>query len=226
MSTKHALLGLLMEGPAYPYLLADRLKARMGPGWSVNSGQVYKAINEMEEEKLIELVRGETEGRDERRRVFSITNSGASEFERWLDARSAGVKLHRRPLLVKITLAGPERLEKRLGEIDLYERDCTARLREFLDARDQIPREQTPARADHVLLRLNLGADICVLESELQWTRDAREMLRWLLAQGQAIWPSRTGAAISVPRKARDRQSARSELFGKMAAELEELGSR
>jgi DNA-binding PadR family transcriptional regulator len=226
MSTKHALLGLLLEGPAYPYQLADRLKARLGPGWNVNSGQVYKTIGDMEGEELIELVSGETEGRDERRRVYSITDVGVSEFERWLEARAGKVKLHRRPLLVKITLAGPERLGERLGEIDLYERECMARLQEFLDVRDHIPHEQTPVRADHMLLRVNLGADISVLESELQWARNAREMICWLVAQKKAIWPSRTGTDSAVPRKTRDGQSVRSELFDKMAAELEELGSK
>jgi DNA-binding PadR family transcriptional regulator len=226
MSTKHALLGLLLEGPAYPYQLADRLKARLGPAWTVNSGQVYTAINNMEREELIELVRKTTESRDKRRRFFSITSSGTSEFERWREAESGGVRLHRRPLLVKITFAGPEHLKELLGEIDLYERNCTTRLHEFLEARDQIPPQRGPVRVDHVMLRMNLSADISVLEGELQWTRNARDMLRWLPEQEQAIWPSRADPATTTPRKTHDRQGARAELFKKMAAELEKLGTR
>lgn len=56
MSTKHALLGLLIEGSSYPYQLADRLKERLGPAWELSSGQVYNTIRKMEEEELIEPV--------------------------------------------------------------------------------------------------------------------------------------------------------------------------
>ena len=35
MSSKHALLGLLLDRPAYPYQLADRMQQRLGPSWKV-----------------------------------------------------------------------------------------------------------------------------------------------------------------------------------------------
>jgi DNA-binding PadR family transcriptional regulator len=229
MSTKHALLGLLLEGSSYPYQLADRLKDRLGPAWAVSSGQVYKAVGQMEKEGLIEPVGGGLEGRDRRRRFVSITDNGEREFERWLEAISGAVKLHRRPQLLKITLAGPERLDNALEQIDAYEQSCTRHLNEFREARDLIPRQRTPVRADHVLLRLNLSVDISLLEGELQRARETREMLLWLHAQPEAIWPSTANPWRS--QKPRDRQGVREELFEGMAARLrqserERLGQR
>lgn len=215
MSTKHALLGLLLEGPSYPYQLADRLKARLGPAWALNSGQVSNAINQMKKEKLIEPV-ADGPGGQKRRRSVSITESGEREFEAWLEAILVAVKLPRRPELLKITLAGPTRLNTVLDHLEAYEERYTKRLNEFKDIRNLIPHQPTLVRADHVLLRLNLSFDISLLEGELQRAREMREMVLWLHAQPNAVWPS-----IADPpgtEKARARQDARDELFEEMAA--------
>ena len=229
MSTKHALLGLLLEGPSYPYQLADRLKERVGPAWAFRSGQVSNTIRQMEEDGLIEPVGSNMAGQDKRRRFFSITDSGEREFEGWLEAISGAVRWRRRPELLKITLAGPERLSTALGHIDAYEESCTRRLNEFQEARNLIPRPRprTGVRADHVLLGLNLSIEISLLEGELQHAREARETLLWLHAQPNAIWPSTVNQ--SGPRVARVWRDGRDELFEGMASvqfehERERLG--
>lgn len=216
MSAKHALLGLLLQGPAYPYQLADRLKARLGPAWSVDSGQLYKTIKQLADGGLIELVDGIGEDRSDRRNVFTITTSGTEEFDRWFEATAGGVRLLRRPLLLKVTLAGPERLKEALEQVDAYELDCTARLKEVMLTRDEIPRQGLQVRADHLLLRVNLGADISQLEGELKWARDARDVISRLLSQ-EAIWPSALERSSTEPEKARDPRHAREELFDRMA---------
>ncbi|MGA9877106.1 MAG: PadR family transcriptional regulator [Solirubrobacteraceae bacterium] len=215
MSTKHALLGLLLEGSSYPYQLADRLRERVGPAWAVSSGQVYNTIGKLEEEGLIEPVGDSREGREKRRRFFSITDSGEREFEEWLETILVAVKLPRRTELLKITLAGRARLGTALEQIDAYEESYAKRLNELRAVRDLIPHQRTLVRADHVLLRLNLSFDISLLEGELQHAREMREMLLWLHAQPEAIWPSI--ADPSGTQKAQARRGVREELFKGMA---------
>ncbi|HSZ12707.1 MAG TPA: PadR family transcriptional regulator [Solirubrobacteraceae bacterium] len=216
MSAKHALLGLLLNRSAYPYELADRLQARLGPAWAINSGQLYQTISRLAQEGLIEQVDGRSEPRDDRH-VFAITDSGRAEFERWFEDETKETRLSRRPLLVKITLAGPDRLRDALKQIDVYELDCARRLTELSQTQEAIPVGGPQVRADHVLLRLSLSADIFQLEGELRWARHAHEMISWLL-QREAIWPSAPERADAQSEKARDRQDAREELFGRMAA--------
>ena len=96
----------------------------------------------MEEEGLIEPVADRVGGRDQRRRFVSITDSGEREFEDWLEAVLVSVKLPRRPELLKITLAGPERLKTVLRQIDAYEESYTKRLNEVKEVRDLIPRQR------------------------------------------------------------------------------------
>jgi DNA-binding PadR family transcriptional regulator len=210
MSAKHALLGLLRERPAYPYQLANRLEQRLGPAWKVNSGQLYQTIKSLERDRLIERVRGGA-GEHGDRHVFAVTEQGADEFERFFSQTPDPVRLCRRPLLVKITLAGPEHLEQALVKVDAYERECAEQLAKVARLREQLPAD-TPGgagepllRADQLLLRLNLSADVFQLEGELRWARHAREMLSWL-ASREAVWPSGPESA-----------GARRELFERIA---------
>ncbi len=191
MSGKHALLGLLLTGPAYPYELGDRVERLLGPAWAVNSGSLYRTVSALEREGLIEPV---ADARRADRHVFSITDAGVEEFERWLDDTQSVVRLARRPLLLKLTLGGRSRLEQALVELDVYERGCTAQLRELLGRIEAIPKATGLPRADHSLLRVNLSADVCQLEGELEWVGQARERVSWL-AEHDALWPRVIGRA-------------------------------
>ena len=215
MSAKHALLGLLLDRPAYRYQLGDRLQERLGPAWKINSGQLYQTIERLEADGLIERIDSATDDQHERH-VFAVTATGEEEFEHWFDGSMSRARLLRRPLLVKITLAGPERLKDTLHEIDDYERACATCLRDHLRLREAIPLGGLRVRADHELLRLNLSADIMQLEAELGWARHARERTAWLLDQ-DAIWPSTQQRKV-VTEQSRKRQDARAELFGRIAS--------
>jgi DNA-binding PadR family transcriptional regulator len=208
MSARHALLGLLLDRPGYPYQLADRLQRRLGPTWEINSGQLYQTVKSLERSGLIERLR--TAGDHEDRHVFAITAEGVSEFERWFDQAPDTVRLPRRPLLVKVTFAGPQRLREARGKVDNYERECARRLAETAHLREQLPAEESLLRADNLLLRLNLSTDVFHLEGELRWARQARELLAWL-EDSEAVWPSASGELRL------ERCSARRELFTRMA---------
>lgn len=78
-------------------------------------------------------------------------------------------------------------------------------------------------RADQVFLRLGLSADVAHLECELGWAKHAYETVSWLLTE-DAIWPPEHGRA-GASKEARDRQRARDELFGRIAANQRHLGS-
>jgi DNA-binding PadR family transcriptional regulator len=215
MSAKHALLGLLRERPAYGYQLGERLQERLGPAWAINSGHLYQTLKRMRKEGLIERVDGAERGRGDRH-VFALTDSGDAEFQSWFEQAGDGPQLPRRPLLLKITLAGPDRLEDVLRQVDAYERDCADRLKELSCEQDEIPDADQQVRADHVLLRLGLSADISHLRAELGWARHARQMVSWLLGQ-ETVWPGTRRRPGSSVTEARERQDAREELFGRIA---------
>jgi PadR family transcriptional regulator AphA len=215
MSAKHAVLGLLQQRAAYPYELADRLQARLGPAWAINSGQLSQTIRALESAGLIEQVARSSAGRSDRN-VFAVTEQGTRELERWWDEdETADLRLIRRPLLVKLVLAGPDQLKDALGQVEAYERRCAERIKEIMEKREEVPLDGIQVRAEDVLLRVGLSADIFQLEAELKWARHAHQALSWLRERG-AVWPAH--AAASERSRAQASQDAREELFGRMAA--------
>jgi DNA-binding PadR family transcriptional regulator len=216
MSAKHALLGLLLEKPSYPYELGNRLHRRLGPAWRLNPGQLSQTISRLERDGHIETVRGSGE-RDERQ-VKAITSEGLEEFERWFDDDNAPLRPTRGPLLVKVTFAGRKRLRQCLGRIDAYERDRAEALAELAALRDSIDTQRRPVRADQVLLYLNLTAEIYGLEGQLRWAQEARDTVSWMLSN-DLVWPSTREGLSGTNDTVSASRGAREELFGRMAAE-------
>jgi DNA-binding PadR family transcriptional regulator len=216
VSAKHALLGLLLHKPAYRYQLGDRLQKRLGPAWKINSGQLYQTIKRLQKDGLIERIDGAADSEDDRH-VFAVTVAGAEEFEHWFEEGTGGARLLRRPLLVKITLAGPVRLESALKQIDAYEKECAAHLKELSREKEEIPVGGLRVRADDELLRFALSGDVSYVEGELKWARYMHERVSWLKNQ-DVIWPSTHECSSTPTKRACDRKSAREELFGKIAA--------
>jgi DNA-binding PadR family transcriptional regulator len=188
MSAKHVVLGLLLEGPAYQYQLRDRMKHRLGPAWEVDTGQLSRIMRELARDELIVPVESATP-RKPRRHVYRIAEQGVEELERWLDEGVEGVRLPRRPLLVKLALGGQRRLEDdALAKIDAYEADCMREGAQLTRLLREIPPDGLLVRADHLLLRLNLSADVAHLQGELTWARQARQIAGWFRTH-EAVWP-------------------------------------
>ncbi|HTD09635.1 MAG TPA: PadR family transcriptional regulator [Solirubrobacteraceae bacterium] len=215
MSTRQAVLGLLQQRDAYGYELEERLRSQLGPAWDLTSGHVSGTMKALVRDGLIEEINRATGGRG-RRRVFAITESGAREHERWWADMTVEARLSRRPLLVKIALAGPDRLTEALAHIDAYEREYAEKLNELSRAREDVPSD-APIRADHVSLRLGLSADVIELEGFMRWLQHAREVVCSLQAR-EVIWPSRRGRSGPAGVVERDRDAARAEMFARMAA--------
>jgi hypothetical protein len=118
---------------------------------------------------------------------------------------------------VKITFGGPRRLQGALAQVDAYERECAKRMNEIAHLRETLPADGPLIRADRVLLRLSLSADIYQLDGELRWARHAREMLSYL-ANRETDWSSdRERPDVAALRH--DHGGAPRDLFKRMAAD-------
>src|ERR1700683_1407694 len=53
MSTRHAMLALLSEGPRYGLRLREEFEARTGEVWPLNVGQVYTTLQRLERDGLV-----------------------------------------------------------------------------------------------------------------------------------------------------------------------------
>jgi len=84
VAIKHALLGLLAEGPKHGYELKTAFDETIGERWSLNIGQVYNTLNRLARDGYVVLQEEvEQESRPDKK-VYAITEAGREELFRWL----------------------------------------------------------------------------------------------------------------------------------------------
>src|SRR5205823_913227 len=83
LSIKHAILGLLANGPLHGYDLKAAYEGELAPGSQLNFGQVYTTLNRLHHDGLVtpEVV-SQSERPD--RKVYTLTPEGRRELDRWL----------------------------------------------------------------------------------------------------------------------------------------------
>ena len=82
MSLDHILLGLLRD-PATGYDLKSAFSERIRHFWSAELSQIYPTLKRLEERRMLES-RVEPSPRGPNRKVYSLTDTGREELERWL----------------------------------------------------------------------------------------------------------------------------------------------
>lgn len=98
------LLGLLRAEPCYGYELKTVFERFMGGTWPLNIGQVYAALNKLEDGGLVECeVVPQDDAPD--RKVFSITDAGTAALDRWLGEADTGPVRLRDDYFMKVLVA-------------------------------------------------------------------------------------------------------------------------
>ena len=86
MALRYAILGLLSTEPMSGYDLSKWMDRGLGNIWSAHASQIYPELARLVEGGAIEEVPGEPGPR--RRRVYGLTEIGASELRDWLSGPS------------------------------------------------------------------------------------------------------------------------------------------
>jgi PadR family transcriptional regulator AphA len=80
MSLRHALLGLLVEGPASGYDLLKIFDSSLVFVWPATQSQLYGELNRLADDGLIEVTNQGPRGRKD----YTITDQGRAELEHWI----------------------------------------------------------------------------------------------------------------------------------------------
>jgi DNA-binding PadR family transcriptional regulator len=102
LSVRHALLGLLSEGPKYGLQLREEFEAATGEVWPLNIGQVYTTLQRLERDGFVE---SDDHGADGPQKGFRITPEGADELARWLSTPPDLSSPPRDELVIKVLVA-------------------------------------------------------------------------------------------------------------------------
>ena len=80
MSLRHAVLGLLADGPASGYDLLKMFDRSLAFVWPASQSQLYGELNRLADDGLIEVSNEGPRGRKD----YAITDHGRTELEQWI----------------------------------------------------------------------------------------------------------------------------------------------
>lgn len=187
VSTKHVVLGLMIERRGYGYDLQQRIEERLG-FLGLSETSVYRLLDRLEADGfIIETARVASGGtrRGLPRVTYEATPAGVEEFHRWMRAPSPPAVV-REELHAKLTLAGDGDLPALIAETQEHEADCLARLRALARrtplhelADGTLPWPQVAALlVDDALARR--------LQATVDWLQGVRVVMRRRLEAGAA----------------------------------------
>lgn len=159
MSVRHALLGLLSEGPKYGHQLRQEFEARTGDVWPLNVGQVYTTLQRLERDGLVE---SDDAAGDGPQNTFRITPDGQEELDRWLRTPPDLTSPPRDELVIKVLVA------MQLPGVDVHEVLQVHRryLVELMQQWTQLKEDE--AKFD-LALALVVDAELFRLDSVIRW---------------------------------------------------------
>lgn len=185
MSTRYAVLGLLIEQPDHGYQLTQRLQDRLGAP-DVRRSYVYELMKQLAGDELIQRTEEPASIEHGAARVlYRATPKGVTHFEDWLGSSPATGPV-REELHVKMVVSQRHDLPRLIDLTWQEERQCLDRLLE-IERAAEVP----PARgggdwpwAANVLVR---NAEIAHLQTTVRWLQRARAVMERLYdAQGSA----------------------------------------
>jgi DNA-binding PadR family transcriptional regulator len=171
---RYALLGVVSHSPSgiHGYALRRKCEAVLGGFWQVNFGEVYRILDRLVGENLIEQVASE---RTSARKLFRITDKGRQSLDTFiLEPPSDTPRPLRHDLAVKLLFADADHLPHLL-ELIRYQREAYLRALQRVDVQR---RRVQRLRGDTFVTGLLIdGAELSV-RAEITWLDEVAQKLR------------------------------------------------
>lgn len=174
-----ALLGLLLERPGHGGDLANRLAARLGETWRVDTNDVYRLLEQLENTGLV-VSRDEPKRNNNRRMhlVYHPTEETPEALTLWMETL-----LPREPvrlaLQAKLSVARPQDAQRLLVALKAYERECLV-LARLVSPTDGRGRSWTALCMD-----CTRDAVYAQLQTEIDWATRTKRRINEFLERGQ-----------------------------------------
>jgi DNA-binding PadR family transcriptional regulator len=168
MSIKYAILGLLNYSDMHGYRIKEHIEKNFGHMWSINFGQIYPNLKDLEEEGFISMLEvAPSDDGGPHKKLYSITEKGIEEFSRWLAESPQKPMLIRDPFLLKFAFFGFGEGERALEIIDEQIENFEVQLKR---------RQKNHARWERQGVYVTLLAELGINQNEmyLEWLRHAK----------------------------------------------------
>lgn len=125
LSTKHVVLGLLVNRTSYGYALQQQLAERLS-FLELAESAIYKTLDRLEADGCVEQA-GTRHSGGYTRQLYRVTPEGVQEFKRWIAEPGEPPPL-RSELHAKLVLAEPDDLPQLLEAVEAQADACTSQL--------------------------------------------------------------------------------------------------
>lgn len=170
MTIKHALLALLVAGPATTYQLRKDFEASTGQTWPLNIGQVSSTLERLARDGLVWRGEGPADPGSTSRAPWHLSELGRDELARWWQTPVPRHIPERDELVIKLALAvstpGVD-----VSDVLLRQRAATQRVLH------DITRAQRGLETDDLAARLVLHHHLFATEADLRWLDDIEAIL-------------------------------------------------
>jgi DNA-binding PadR family transcriptional regulator len=179
MALKHAVLAVLLDGPASGYDLAKRFDRSVANFWHATRQQLYAELGRLEAEGLVRPRLVRQRDRPDKR-LFRVTPSGARLMRNWVGGESRPTAI-KDEMLVRVQAASAAEAPAVLRALGPWRADRASRLEAYLHTRERLLAGQTEERylaaAERPGGYLTLARGIALERENLAWAEAVRAAL-------------------------------------------------
>lgn len=119
---KHGILGLLNYGDMTGYDIMRVFKDSLSFFWTAQTSQIYRELQTLKKNGWVTDKSVLQKGKPDKK-LFSITESGKSELNRWLSEENTGFET-KSPLLMKTFFRGERNIDENIAFFKQVKKDC------------------------------------------------------------------------------------------------------
>lgn len=171
---RYALLGIVSNSPRgiHGYALRRRCERALGGFWQLNFGEIYRILDRLVGDDLIEQI---SSGRSGTRKTYRITDKGQQSLDSFLLERPADApRPLRHELAVKLLFVRPDRLDELLDSVRHQREVYLRELRRVGSERTKLQR----LTGDTFVTRLLIDGVELSVRAEIAWLEEVAQQLR------------------------------------------------
>jgi PadR family transcriptional regulator AphA len=179
--TKYIILGLLSHESLTGYDLRQIAERSIGNFWTdLSFGQIYPTLRSLEKKRLVSKTVEVDESRP-LRKVYSITQEGKDELQKWL-VEPADMEIFKLDILLKLYFGASVGVEHSIKKVEEFIHRNETTLERYA-AFEKSLRGIVNQSKDHKFFLLTLEYGLYITKAQLQWAKHALETLRTMKPQ-------------------------------------------
>ena len=173
--TKFVILGLLTIEPMSGYDIKKMIGETIGHFWSESNGQLYPALSQLVNDRLIVLEEKQKKGKKESH-LYAITDLGREALETWLGEDIEGKNIQRDEELLKLFFGKNASPSTTVQLLQKREKRVKEKLDQFLLIQKELATLTTSPH--HLYWSLSLKNGIYRAQAELRWCQESIQAIK------------------------------------------------